>query len=46
MKLMRRHYEIEVEEDVMKVLEKLAFTQHISPAALANTLLKKQLAMH
>jgi hypothetical protein len=45
-KLMRRHYEIEVEEDVMKVLEKLAFTQHISPAALANTLLKKQLAMH
>jgi hypothetical protein len=45
-KLMRRHYEIEVEEDVMKILEKLAFTQHISPAKLANTLLKKQLAMH
>ncbi|MDY0095488.1 MAG: CopG family antitoxin [Candidatus Vecturithrix sp.] len=45
-KLMRRHYEIEVEEDVMKALEHLAFTQHISPAKLANTLLKRQLAVY
>jgi hypothetical protein len=43
-KLMRRHYEIEVDEDVMHALEKLASTQHISPARLANTLLKRQLA--
>jgi len=45
-KLMRQHYEIEVEEDVMKALEKLASTQHISAAKLANTLLKRQLAVH
>ncbi len=45
-KLMRRHYEIEVEEDVMKALEHLASTQHISPAKLANTLLKRQLTVY
>ena len=44
-KLMRRHYEIEIEEDVMKALEKLAFSQHVSLAKLANDLLKKQLAV-
>jgi len=44
-KLLRRHYEIEVEEEVMKALEHVALSEHISPATLANELLKKQLAV-
>ncbi len=43
-KLMRRHYEIELEGDVMEALQKLANAQHVPADLLANTLLKKQLA--
>lgn len=41
----KRHYEIEIEEDVMTALEKSAHDQHISIIQLANTLLKQQLAV-
>jgi len=44
-KLMRRHYEIELEEDVMEALQHLANVQHIPADKLANDLLKKQLAV-
>ena len=43
--LMKRHYEVEIEEDVMKALEKQACSQHISIGKLANDLLKQQLAV-
>ena len=44
-KLMKRHYEVEIEEDVMKALEKQACSRHISIGKLANDLLKQQLAV-
>jgi hypothetical protein len=44
-KLMKRHYEVEIEEDVMKALEKQACSQQISIGKLANDLLKQQLAV-
>jgi hypothetical protein len=43
--LMRRHYEIEIEEDVMKALEKRASSQNIPTEKLANDLLKRQLVV-
>jgi hypothetical protein len=42
-KLMKRHYEIEIEEDVMKALEEQASCQNIPAEKLANDLLKRQL---
>jgi hypothetical protein len=44
-KLMRRHYEIEIEEEVMKALEERASSQNIPAEKLANDLLKKQLVV-
>ncbi|MCP4398853.1 MAG: hypothetical protein GY801_16335 [bacterium] len=44
-KLVRRHYEIEIEEDVMAALLQRASSQHVPTDQLANDLLKKQLAV-
>lgn len=44
--LKRRHFEIEVDEDVIKALDKRARTKKISPGKLANDLLKRQLVLH
>jgi hypothetical protein len=41
--MMRRYYEIEIEEDVMKALEERASLQNIPVEKLANDLLKRQL---
>ncbi len=43
--LMRRHYEIELEEDVMEALQQRANAQHVPANLLANDLLKRQLAV-
>lgn len=45
-KFVRRHYEIEIEEDVLKALEKLANSQNVPAEKLANDFLKRQLAIN
>lgn len=41
--LKRRHFEIEVDEDVIRALEKRAGSEHIPAGRLANDLLKREL---
>ena len=41
--LKTRHFEIEVDEDVVIALEKRALSEHLSAAELANDLLRKEL---
>ena len=42
-RLDRRHFEIDVDEDVVRALEKRALSEHISASKLANELLRKEL---
>ena len=41
-----RHFEIEVDADVVHALRERARTEHVPAATLANDLLRKQLAVH
>jgi len=45
-RLERRHFEIEVGEDVIEALRKRAASEHVAASELANELLRKQLAVH
>jgi hypothetical protein len=44
--LKRRHFEIELDEDVVHALEKRASSERIPTRKLANELLKKELVHH
>ncbi len=39
----RRHFEIDVDEEVIRALEERALSEHISASKLANELLRKEL---
>lgn len=41
--LKNRHYEIEVDEDVIRELKKRAISEHIPSSKLANDILRKQI---
>ena len=45
-RLDRRHFEIDVDEEVIKALEERAISEHISASKLANELLRRELATH
>lgn len=45
-RLERRHFEIDVDEDVIRALEARARLKHISSSRLANALLRKELVIH
>lgn len=42
-RLDRRHFEIDVDEEVVRALEERARSEHISASKLANELLRKEL---
>ena len=41
----RRHFEVEVDEDVVKALSRLARNRRTAPSMVANELLRKELAL-
>lgn len=41
----RRHFEVEVDEDVLKALARLARSRRKAPSFMANELLRKELAL-
>lgn len=45
-RLDRRHFEIDVDEEIVKALEERAHSEHISASKLANELLRKELVTH
>ncbi|MCL0060424.1 BrnA antitoxin family protein [Dehalococcoidia bacterium] len=45
-RLDRRHFEIDVDEEVIKALEERAISEHISASRLANELLRRELVTH
>jgi len=45
-RLDRRHFEINVDEEVVRALEKRALSEHISASKLANSLLRRELVAH
>lgn len=45
-RLDRRHFEIDVDEEVIKALEERAISEHISASKLANELLRRELITH
>ena len=44
-RLERRHFEIEVDEDVVRALEKRAHARKVPTGAMANDLLRRDLAL-
>ena len=45
-RLERRHFEIEVDPDIVKALRKRARAEHVPASRLANELLRKELAVN
>ena len=45
-RLDKRHFEIDVDEEVVSALEKRALSEHISASKIANDLLKRELVAH
>ena len=45
-RLERRHFEIEVDADVVEALRKRATEEHVAASSLANDLLRRELAVH
>lgn len=45
-RLEKRHFEIEVDPDVVEALRKRASTERVAASTLANNLLRKELAVH
>ena len=45
-RLDRRHFEIDVDEEVIRALEERAHSEHISASKLANDLLRRELVTH
>ncbi len=45
-RLDKRHFEIEVDEEVVRALEERAISEHISASKLANELLRRELVTH
>ena len=46
LRLATRHFEIEVDADVVHALRERARTEHVPASRLANDLLRKELAVH
>lgn len=45
-RLERRHFEIEVDEEVVHALRKRATSEHVAASEIANKLLRRELAIH
>jgi len=45
-RLERRHFEIEVDAEVVEALRKRATVEHVAASRLANDLLRRELAVH
>jgi hypothetical protein len=45
-RLERRHFEIEVDADVVDALRRRATAEHVAASSLANNLLRRELAVH
>ena len=45
-RLDRRHFEIDVDEEVVRALEERALSEHISASKIANDLLRRELIAH
>jgi hypothetical protein len=46
LRLERRHFEIEVDSEVVEALRQRATTEHVAASRLANDLLRRELALH